>query len=295
MQYTIENEFIRLTVDSLGAEMVSAIDLATGSEMIWCADPAVWNRHAPILFPYAGKLTGGHFKAEDGKIYAGGQHGFARDMEHALLNQTARELTFELRSSDETRAVWPYDFALRTTFSLEGRRVRHAVSVRNTGKETLRFGLGFHPGFTLPFDDKHTDADYDILFDTVESPLCLNTAPNGLIGAAPDYYLARNVTRIPLSAELFARDSHCMVNLKSKSICVLERDTGRRIRVDIENFPYTLIWSTPQKPMRFICVEPWHSIPGEDHGPIEWAQKPCAASLEPDEVWQTALDMAFER
>ena len=115
MRYTIENEFIRLTVDSLGAEMVSAVDLATGSEMIWCADPTVWNRHAPILFPYAGKLTGGHFKAEDGKIYAGGQHGFARDMEHALLNQTARELTFELRSSDETRAIWPYDFALRTT------------------------------------------------------------------------------------------------------------------------------------------------------------------------------------
>ena len=71
MRYTIENEFIRLTVDSLGAEMVSAVDRATGSEMIWCADPAVWNRHAPILFPYAGKLTGGHFKAEDGKIYAG--------------------------------------------------------------------------------------------------------------------------------------------------------------------------------------------------------------------------------
>ena len=69
MRYTIENEFIRLTIDSLGAEMVSAIDRATGSEMIWCADPAVWNRHAPILFPYAGKLTGGHFKATDGKLY----------------------------------------------------------------------------------------------------------------------------------------------------------------------------------------------------------------------------------
>ena len=53
MRYTIENEFIRLTVDSLGAEMVSVIDVATGREMLWCADPAVWNRHAPILFPYA--------------------------------------------------------------------------------------------------------------------------------------------------------------------------------------------------------------------------------------------------
>ena len=53
--------------------------------------------------------------------------------------------------------------------------------------------------------------------------------------------------------------------------------------------------STPQKPMRFICVEPWHSIPGEDDGPIEWEQKPCAASLEAGESWQTTLDMAFER
>lgn len=70
-----------------------------------------------------------------------------------------------------------------------------------------------------------------------------------------------------------------MVNLKSQSLCVLERDTGRRIRVNIADFPYTLIWSTPQKPMRFICVEPWHSIPGEDDGPIEWEQKPCAAAL----------------
>ena len=102
MRYTIENEFIRLTVDSLGAEMVSVIDVSTGREMLWCADPTVWNRHAPILFPYAGKLTGGHFLAEDGKVYEGGQHGFARDLEHRLVSQTANELTFELTSGEET-------------------------------------------------------------------------------------------------------------------------------------------------------------------------------------------------
>ena len=72
----------------------------------------------------------------------------------------------------------------------------------------------------------------------MESPLCLNTAPNGLIGAAPDYYLGRNITRIPLSAELFARDSHCMVNPSNPnpSAC-WRRDTGRRIRVNIADFP----------------------------------------------------------
>ena len=96
-----------------------------------------------------------------------------------------------------------------------------------------------------------------------------------LIGAAPDYYLARNVTRIPLSAELFARDSQ---PLHGEPQIQIHLRAGARHRPPhprgYRKLPYTLIWSTPQKPMRFICVEPWHSIPGEDDGPIEWAQKP---------------------
>ena len=202
---------------------------------------------------------------------------------------------WQLTSGEETYAYFPYDFALRSTYTLEGRRISHSVAVRNTGKGTLRFGFGYHPGFALPFDDAHTAEDYDVVFDTIESPLCLNTAPNGLVCASPDYYLARNVDRIPLSAKLFAHDSHCMVNLKSKTMSVVERDTGRRIVVDIADFPYTLIWSTPQEPMRFICIEPWHSLPGEENGPIDWEQRPCAASLKRGESWSTTLSTTFVR
>lgn len=216
-------------------------------------------------------------------------------MEHTLLIQTGHELTFELASSNKTRAIWPYDFALRTTFTLEGRHVRHTVSVRNTGRETLRFGLGFHPGFTLPFDDKHTDADYDILFDTVESPLCLNTAAKrphrrgaGLL-SRPQHHPHSAQRRAVRARQPLHGEPQIPIPLRAGA------RHGRRIRVNIADFPYTLIWSTPQKPMRFICVEPWHSIPGEDGGPIEWEQKPCAASLEAGESWQTTLDMAFER
>ena len=83
MQATIHNEFLTLTVDTHGAEAVS-LKNAAGQEMLWQADPAVWKRHAPILFPWTGKLTGGTFTA-NGKTYKGGQHGFARDLEHTLL------------------------------------------------------------------------------------------------------------------------------------------------------------------------------------------------------------------
>ena len=76
MQATIHNEFLTLTVDTHGAEAVS-LKNAAGQEMLWQADPAVWKRHAPILFPWTGKLKDGSF-THGGKTYKGGQHGFAR-------------------------------------------------------------------------------------------------------------------------------------------------------------------------------------------------------------------------
>ena len=70
MQATIHNEFLTLTVDTHGAEAVS-LKNAAGEELLWQADPAVWKRHAPILFPWTGKLPGGTFEA-GGKTYKGG-------------------------------------------------------------------------------------------------------------------------------------------------------------------------------------------------------------------------------
>ena len=60
MQATIQNEFLSLTVDTHGAEAVS-LKNAAGEELLWQADPAVWKRHAPILFPWTGKLKDGSF------------------------------------------------------------------------------------------------------------------------------------------------------------------------------------------------------------------------------------------
>ena len=294
MRYTIENEVLRLTVDAHGAETVSVIDKKTGAEMLWCGDPAVWGRHAPLLFPYTGRLTGGKFIAK-GKTYEAGAHGFARDQEFALKAQTADTLTLELLSNEKTLALFPYAFALTVHFALDGKTLRETVSVKNPGEENLQFGLGFHPAFALPFDDKHSWQDYDLVFDQIESPMCMCTEPHGLVCAKPNYYLARNTDRIPLTEDLFAVDSHCMTGLRSKTLSLVERDTGRSIRVNIAGFPYVLIWSMPHIPMRFVCIEPWNCLPSEENGPLEWEQKPCATRLAPGESWQTELVSTFDR
>ena len=141
MRYTVENEFLRVEVDSLGAELASVVDKASGAEMLWQGDPAVWPRRAPILFPYCGKLAGGSFTVE-GKTYAGAQHGFARDLEHEFLGCDGTALRFRLASSAETLALFPFDFVLESTYALEGRTLRHTLAVTNTGTKELRFGIG---------------------------------------------------------------------------------------------------------------------------------------------------------
>lgn len=292
-QYSIENASVRLTVCTHGAEAVSVLNKATGAEMLWQADPAVWGRHAPILFPYPGKLTGGKMIAK-GREYAGGQHGFARDQEHVLVSQTADTLVFELSENETTLAMWPYAFLLRSTFRLEGKTVHHTLTVENRTEESLLFGIGYHPAFNMPFDDKHTTADYEFRFDQVESPLCLDTFPSGLLEGTCRY-LVRNTDTIPLTDDLFDNDSHCMVNLKSHTIALVEKDTGRRITCDITDFPYTVIWSMPKKPLPFICIEPWQAVPGEKEGPLEWERRPASAKLKKGESWSTTLSTTFDR
>ena len=81
---------------------------------------------------------------------------------------------------------------------------------------------------------------------------------------------------IPMDDHMFDNDSTCMGGLTSKTLCLVEKDTGRRISFDIEGYPYTLIWSTPGNPkLHFLCVEPWHSLPDRADASGVWARNPA--------------------
>ena len=104
-----------------------------------------------------------------------------------------------------------------------------------------------------------------------------------------------NSAVIPLTDQLFADDSICMTELSAQSLSLVEKDTGRRVEVKIQGFPYVLIWSAPTKKIQFVCIEPWHSLPDRVDASGRWEDKPCAAALAPGESWQTNLDMTFVR
>lgn len=292
MDYTIENEYLRLTVTTAGAQVKSVVRKCDGVEHMWQADKSVWGYHAPVLFPHAGKVPDGKFTAK-GQTFASPQHGFARIMEHTLVEASTDRIVLELADSPETLAYFPYRFSLLSVFTLEEDTVCHTLEVQNWDETPMPFGIGYHPAFRIPFDDRHTYRDYELRFSETESPLCVGCLPLGLVHG-DCYRLGHNIRTIAIDENLFRNDSHCMVNLKSQTLGIYEKDTGRAVVCDIADFPYTLIWSKPGAP-RFLCIEPWHSLPSAEGDSDSWEEKPAAAILAPGENWATTLRTRFAR
>ncbi len=293
MEYSLENEILRVTVSTRGAELTGIVDKRTGEQLLWQADPALWARHAPILFPYTGRLKDGRF-THRGVVYEGGQHGFARDLEHTLTQQTPASLTFRLEANAVTMEKFPFAFWLESRYELEGAVVRHSLAVHNDSDEDMPFGIGYHPAFVCPFDPARPTGDYVLRFDEPETPQVVETGADDGLVTGRRYVYFEGGQEIPLTDHLFDRDSICFTGLKSPGLSLVERDTGRAVRVGIAGFPYVLIWSKPG-PMRFLCIEPWHSLPDARDAGGEWADKPAAATLAPGEEWRCTLPMDFSR
>ena len=293
MEYILENEYLKVTVTDWGAQVKSVIRKCDGAEHIWQADSAVWGYHAPILFPYCGKLKDGKLEV-DGKTYESpAQHGFARTSTHTLAEYSPQRIVLQLVESTETLATFPFSFCLKSVFTLDGDALHHTLQVENSGQVPLSFGIGYHPAFAIPFDKDHSFADYELRFSQKESPLCLGTAPKGLVNGQV-YSLGSNMTTIPITEGMFDNDSHCMVNLRSKTLGLYEKDTGRGVVCEIADFPYNLIWSKPGVP-QFICIEPWQSLPSYEFGDTKWENKPAAATLSPGETYRCTLTTQFVR
>ena len=122
--HVLENDVLRITVSDAGAELISVYDKEKQAERIWTADPAVWNRHSPVLFPFVGKVKDGKYRY-GGKEYAmKTQHGFARDLEFACLEATPAVTKHSLAATEKTKEIYPFDFRLTVEHSINPKQPR---------------------------------------------------------------------------------------------------------------------------------------------------------------------------
>ena len=109
MLHTIQNSALTVTIDSVGAQLMS-VTAAGGTEYLWNGQAPYWGGRAPNLFPYVGRLTEDSCAVE-GTIYPMGRHGFARRAQFEAVEQAEDRVTLRTQDTEETRKSYPWAFA----------------------------------------------------------------------------------------------------------------------------------------------------------------------------------------
>lgn len=284
--HILENQFLRVTVADAGAELSSVTDKDRGQERIWTADPAVWNRHAPILFPFVGKVMDGKYRIGRDEYPMKTQHGFARDMEFACVEASPEAVTHCLEDSDATRAVYPFAFRLTVTHRLEGRRLRVEWTVENRGDGTMYFSIGGHPGFLPPEGVRKEDCF--LLFPGKETLRCISASPAGY--ALPEEKtLQLEGGRIRYREDI--PDTWIFEDGQVERMGIAGPEGEPWVMLNCEGFPLLAVWANPKGP--FICLEPWYGRTDDEGFTGTIDQKKAIQCLEGGEARRYAYSMEF--
>lgn len=254
MMIRIENDFFLAELKPEGAELTRLYDKVHAREMLWYADPAVWKRHSPVLFPVVGRCKNYEMRYQ-GKTYHMPQHGFCQDALFQVESASETHVTFSLSASDETRAIYPFEFTFFVSYHLDGEKLVFSYLIRNEDQEDpMYFSLGGHPGFLYdgPVSDQIIEFSEKETLDRVT--------------LGPTFQFSREVEKdyikegapIHLDEHIYDHDALVFHNFKSKEVAVYNPKTGRGVKVSLAGFPYVGFWSMPGA--CYTCVEPWFGL-----------------------------------
>lgn len=287
---TIKNEKLSVTIAAHGAELSSIYDKANDRELVWQADPAFWNRHAPVLFPNVGKYYGGHF-TYNGTDYPMGQHGFARDTEFEQAASGENFVTYRLCADEESKKVYPFDFVLEITHRLNGNRLTVEWNVKNTDNKEMYFTIGGHPAFNVNVLPDTDFEDYSLVFKEGTEKLyyVLLDAESGTAIGDKVYELELTDSKYALKKDMFDKDALVFDGGQIEWAALALPDGKPYIALESKGFPNFGIWSKPGAP--YVCLEPWCGRCDNKGFEGEISEKPGIIALKAGETFKKSYDI----
>lgn len=197
----------------------------------------------PVLFPMAGPLKDNTVSFH-GKTYEMKQHGFARNEAWEVTSHStngAARLVLTLRSSEETKKRFPFDFIVQYTYELVGSSLKLLQSYQNTSSETMPLHTGFHPYFHV--------------LDSEKAKTVVETKAT----KAFDNVTKKDFAFTGFDLTQKEVDLHLHDHGSTKSF-IQRPGSAQKIEVNAsEEFTHWVVWTLAGKD--FICLEPW-TAPG---------------------------------
>ncbi len=289
--YELEGELLKIGIAATGAELKSLVKKETGTEYMWSADPEYWGKTSPVLFPFVGRLKGYQYTYQ-GKTYKSPVHGFAKDMEFALLSQTKDTLHFGIKSTEETREVYPFDFEFETIYTVKGKIIEVTFVVTNTGNENMYYSLGAHPGFACPLDRTRSKrSDYYIRFENGDKQLdkVVSRGVDTTVGLVNDQYKDYELENgvLPIADDLFDNDALVLEGNQVTGISLLDENKIPYVTVEMDA-PIYGIWSAIPHGSPFVCIEPWLGRCDSVDYDGRFEDRKYQSTLKPGEIFKTS-------
>lgn len=283
MLHTIENEFSKVTISEIGAEPQSIV--VNGVERLWEADPAVWGKHAPLLFPLIGRLRDGYYEL-DGQPVQAPKHGFCRERLFEVALEEPTRVVFRTVDDEETRTVFPFSFSLEVEYSLEGNTLTKTHRVHNHGPRPMPFELGGHEAYAL------LDDNWQLEFQGIEAIPAYGMDESGAL-TLPLWNLPLPAGCLRKTPEELGIDTFVMENVPGGSV-TLQQGEGACVTVDLGDFPYLGLWTMAGVgKARYLCVEPWSALPDGHFMSRELREKPGVVQVQPGETRSLSYGVTF--
>jgi galactose mutarotase-like enzyme len=282
LKVTIKNNNITAIITTKGAELVSL--KAKDREYIWEGNPAFWGKHSPVLFPIVGTLKNNEFQYSE-ENYSLSRHGFARDMDFKIKEQSESRVVFSLEGSESTFKSYPFIFELQLIYLLEGNRLTIQYEVFNKDNKELPFSIGAHPAFVLPENFE----SYSLSFED-DKTLTYFLLENDLLSDKNEM-INLEEHGMPLDYKLFERDALVFKQINSKSITINE-NSKPILKIDFKDFPNLGIWTKPKAP--FICIEPWFGYSDTNNNSGNILEKEGIVILGTDKVFKCEFSIEIK-
>lgn len=277
----LQNQFLLAEINLFGAELLFLAN-KNSENILWSKQTGHWNRVAPNLFPIVGRLVNDHNMFQ-GKSYRMTQHGFARDREFKVVEQTENSVRLRLISDPQSMDVYPFSFIFDVCYSLTETGIVISYETQNTGNEPMYYSVGGHPAFYLkePLENYYLEFDQAIQLERHE-------LSGSYFSGETAYYGVSN--HLNLGDELFESDAFVLKNPPCQSVSLKQRDGKTLVQMSCDSWTAIGFWTKKGAP--FLCIEPWWGWADHADSTGKLEEKAGIRCLNPGEKEQ--LEYAFK-
>ena len=123
----------------------------------------------------------------------------------------------------------------------------------------MYFGIGGHPGFNLPMEERLSFDDYELEFSERCEPKRILFSQECFVEGKKAYELTEG-NRIPLQHNIFDEDAIVLEGTSGQVL--LHSLKGKKgVKVAYLDMPYIGFWHMPCTDAPYVCIEPWFSLP----------------------------------